>query len=104
MSGLLSVIYYSTTTRLLTESELEALLIDARDFNKEHGITGVLLYVNGSFMQYFEGLENDVSLTLKRITDSSQHKNIFKVLESIDERNFPNWLMGFSRPDKSNVE
>jgi hypothetical protein len=103
MSGLFSVIYYSTTTRLLTEAELEALLIDARDFNKEHGITGVLLYVNGSFMQYFEGLEDDVNQTLKRINDSSKHKDIFKVVESIDERNFPNWLMGFSRPDKSEI-
>jgi hypothetical protein len=103
MSELLSVIYYSTATRLLTEAELETLLIDARDFNKEHGITGVLLYVDDLFMQYFEGLEDDVRQTFKRISDSSLHKNIFEVFQSIDERNFPNWLMGFSRPNESEL-
>ncbi|MDP3334776.1 MAG: BLUF domain-containing protein [Methylococcaceae bacterium] len=104
MGRLRCIAYFSSATKVFTEAELEALLISARDFNKKHGITGVLLYVNDSFMQYFEGAEADVGKVYKRITDSRQHKEIIKVLDqSIDVRSFPDWLMGLSRPVKSEL-
>jgi hypothetical protein len=104
MSGIRSIIYFSSATKLLTEAELEALLIDSRDWNQEHGITGILLYVDGLFMQCLEGLEGSMSQTFMRICHSSQHKDMIKVFDaSIDKLNFPNWLMGLSRPEKSEL-
>jgi hypothetical protein len=104
MAGLRCIVYISSATEVMTEAELEALLITAREFNAKHGVTGILLYADGSFMQYFEGAEDDVGEVYKRITDSRQHKEIIKILDqTIDERSFPDWLMGLSRPVKSEL-
>ena len=104
MSKLRCIVYFSSATRLLTESELEALLIDARDWNMEHGVSGVLLHHDGSFMQYIEGADYDLRKTFKRITDSSQHMSIVKVLDqSIEVRSFPDWVMGYSKLVKSEL-
>lgn len=105
MSGLRCIVYFSKPTkRLLTDTELETLLMGARDFNKEHGLTGVLIYRHDLFMQCIEGAEDSLSQAYKRITDSSQHKDIIKVFDSpIDELSFPNWLMGLSRPVESEL-
>jgi hypothetical protein len=102
MSNLLSIVYVSSATKLMTEPQLEALLIDARNFNKEHNITGILLYCDGSFMQYFEGPKEAVAEVYQRIVDSRQHKNIIKMVDGpVDARNFPDWLMGIAEPSKS---
>jgi hypothetical protein len=104
MTTLRCIAYTSTAIKLMTEAELEALLLSARDFNKLHGVTGVLLYCDGSFMQYFEGFDHDVSEVYKRITNSRQHKGIIELLDqSIDMRSFPDWSMGYSRPLKSEL-
>ena len=102
MSALQSIVYVSTATRLLTVAELESLLIEARDLNVQNGVTGVLLYCDGNFMQCFEGPETSMQETYQRIRDSQKHKGIIELLnERIDVRSFPGWQMGFTQPTKS---
>jgi hypothetical protein len=104
MSGLRCIVYISKATRLLSDIELETLLIDARDFNKKNGVTGVLICHKDLFMQCIEGSKDSLNKAYKRITDSSQHKDIIKVFDSsINELSFPNWVMGLSRPVKSEL-
>ena len=99
-----AIVYVSTATHLLGNTELEALLTDARQRNQETGITGVLLYNDGNFMQYFEGPAAAVDTIFARIKASSQHKDIIELLhEPIAAQLFPSWHMGLTRPSGSEM-
>ena len=39
----------------LSEEELNAILVQARQYNIAHSITGILLYIDGDFLQVLEG-------------------------------------------------
>lgn len=99
MSTLRTVVYASTAAHLMSFEELEALLKEARDLNERDGITGVLLYNDGSFTQCIEGEEAAVLDTFARIVASRRHHSIFELLnEPIAGRSFPDWHMGFFGP------
>ena len=104
MSDLRTIVYVSTAVEPMTESELEALLIEARALNLETDTTGMLLYSGGTFMQCFEGSEAAVAITYERIRKSRKHKGIIELLsEPIEQRTFPSWQMGFARTSRSEV-
>lgn len=103
-SELCSIAYVSSATQLFDAAELEALLVDARQFNLEHGVTGVLLYGDGNFMQYFEGSDQGVQAAYERIRASRRHVNIIELLnEPVARRSFADWQMGFVRPTESEL-
>lgn len=90
------LIYISTAKHLLDEDELIDICTVSRDRNKLHGITGVLLYSEGTFIQLLEGETKDVELIFLSITNDIRHKNIIKLAhEAISYRAFPDWTMGF---------
>src|SRR3954454_5044238 len=55
-----SLVYSSTTDHDWTQEELVGLLTYSRDWNAEHGVTGLLLYRDCIFMQLLEGDEDTV--------------------------------------------
>ena len=55
MSALISLVYISSERAPFSAKELDALLASSRARNAENGVTGVMLYARGSFMQYLEG-------------------------------------------------
>lgn len=102
MTELLSIIYVSTAVNPLNDSELEELLIDARGFNRAKGITGVLLYADGNFLQCLEGPVDSVLLAYKRIQSSRRHKGLIELNRAqVQQRSFESWEMGLSRPNKA---
>ena len=104
MSDLRAIVYVSTATHLMTVPQLESLLVGARDLNLESSVTGVLLYSDGNFMQYFEGSEEAGRITYERIRSSRRHKGIIELLnERISQRSFPDWQMGFAQPTQSEL-
>ncbi len=101
MTDLQTIVYLSTAVQEFTTSELESLLSEARDLNLESGVTGVLLYDKGNFIQCFEGSVESVKTTYDRILASRRHKDIIELLnESIEERTFADWQMGFAKVSK----
>lgn len=99
-----AVAYTSSAIPGLTDGALEQLLVDARQKNQELGITGVLLYHDGSFFQYFEGPPDGVEAVYDRIRQSRLHRGIFELMRApIECRSFGNWLMGFTRAPASTV-
>lgn len=99
-----AVAYTSSAIPGVTDTMLEALLIDARRKNEELGVTGVLLLHDGSFFQYFEGPTPAVEQVYNRIRLSKLHRGIIELLhEPIEQRSFGNWLMGFTRAPSSTV-
>lgn len=104
MDALRCIVYVSSAVKLMSEAELEALLVEARDLNLESHTTGVLLYAEGTFFQYFEGSDEAVALTYRRIKDSRRHTGIVELMnERIEERCFADWQMGFAHAMHSEV-
>lgn len=65
--------------------------------NKAHHITGILLYINGSFLQVLEGLPKQVGDLYEKICTDPRHKHAVKVLEvEAPAREFSEWSMGYA--------
>ena len=104
MPELRSIIYVSTAVSLFTEQQLESLLVEARRLNLESGVTGVLLYCDGNFMQCLEGPPDSLQTTYERILASRRHTNVVQLLDRrIETRSFAEWQMGFAEPTRSEL-
>jgi hypothetical protein len=57
---MLSIFYASAAVRLLSESEIVELLEVSQTNNAREGVTGMLLYNNGNFIQVIEGPDTAV--------------------------------------------
>lgn len=103
---MLSLIYSSVATRPLGDDDLAHLLEQSRRSNEQEAVTGVLLYRNGYFLQLLEGPDAAVRAKLDRIKHDDRHTKVRVILEDhIDQRQFPEWTMGFpsSESDLSEV-
>lgn len=99
-SDLDSLVYVSSAVRLLSFDDIAYLLKRARERNKEYGITGVLLYDQGNFMQYLEGPKDNLNVIYKIIQEDDQHTGIIILSrETIEKRQFGDWCMGFQTKD-----
>ena len=99
-SDLDSLVYVSSAVKLLSPEEIEYLLTRARERNEEYGITGVLLYIGGNFMQYIEGPADNLEVIYKIIREDKQHSGIILVTrETIEEREFGDWSMAYDTKD-----
>jgi Sensors of blue-light using FAD len=90
------VVYMSRSTRPMTPSDLDHLLLDARSNNAALGVTGVLLHGGSRFFQYFEGSPAAVSEVYERIRRSALHKDLVELeYAPIEQKLFNKWFMGF---------
>ncbi len=104
MPALTAVAYLSSSATLFSEAELEALLLQARSFNRSVGVTGVLLHHDGSFFQYFEGPHDGVAQVYARIHRSRRHHTIFELYRGpITQSFFAHWQMGFAQTPQSEI-
>ena len=88
------LVYWSIATEPMTNDELDDILIICRRNNRKAGITGLLVYHNGQFVQCLEGAEPIVGSTFTRIEPDPRHKDIRVVLdESVKDRSFEAWDM-----------
>jgi hypothetical protein len=93
---MIQLIYVSASVRPFSAEELTELLQRSRQNNEKLGITGMLLYKDGNFMQGLEGEENAVRALAARIAKDPRHKDFATLLEKqVSEREFPDWSMGF---------
>jgi len=108
MSKLFRMAYVSTASRLFDSAELRQMLKEANERNKKTGVTGMLLYKDGQFMQVLEGEAEAVTATFSRISTDPRHHGIMVLVKgAVQERRFPNWSMAFrdlSLPDHQEVE
>ncbi|MCD6059825.1 MAG: hypothetical protein K0S16_136 [Moraxellaceae bacterium] len=95
---MLSLVYVSHATREFGPADLDALLAQSRRNNLRAGITGMLIYRDGDFLQFLEGPEDAVRATWWRIARDPRHGGAMVLDESkVEERSFGNWSMGFRR-------
>jgi hypothetical protein len=93
---LLFLVYVSSARTLFTRADLEDLLRTCRANNERLGVSGALLYRDGSLMQVLEGEETTVRGLYDRIARDRRHHGLIVLLEKEqDQRQFPEWSMAF---------
>ncbi|MEN6670002.1 BLUF domain-containing protein [Psychrobacter sp. B38] len=95
-SALIQLVYVSSLTFVsrLNASIFEDVERHARDYNQQHGITGILCYGNGQFLQCIEGQKAHVFALKERIFADDRHKNVETLLlRTIEHRSFSDWRM-----------
>jgi hypothetical protein len=91
---LVRLLYASRAVDPGTES-IEAILSQSRQHNPECGITGILCYGGGIFLQAIEGGRMPVSNLYNLIQKDPRHKDVVLLhYEEISERRFGGWTMG----------
>lgn len=90
------IVYLSTANGMPEDSDLFALLESARRSNARSGISGVLLYGSGSFLQVLEGTSPSIDDVFETIKQDPRHRNVIEVLnEEVDRAAFGKWSMAF---------
>lgn len=96
MSDLTQILYVSAASKPLEDGELQAILAKARPANEKRGITGLLVYSDGNFLQVIEGAADVTAGLFNRIRTDPRHRHVLKLLhQPIEERAFPDWSMGY---------
>lgn len=81
----------------LKRGDREAILQISQVNNARDNITGVLVSVDGFFMQYLEGMRAHVTETYNRIVLDPRHHDVTLVnFSDIIQRRFPKWLLNSS--------
>jgi hypothetical protein len=86
-----------------SDGAIEAILSQSRHFNPTSGITGILCYGGGIFLQAIEGGRSPVSELYGHIQQDKRHKDVVLLhYEEITERRFGGWTMGQVNMSKIN--
>jgi hypothetical protein len=101
---LINLIYHSIAVDHITEQDITDILEEARAFNLEHNITGLLLFHQGEFIQILEGEDEDVKGIYAKIKEDPRHR-LVRLLETspIPNRSFPDWQMAFKPLTDTNL-
>lgn len=74
---------------------IDTILAQSRHFNPASGITGILCYGGGIFLQAIEGGRNAINELYGHIQKDARHKDVVLLqYEEITERRFSGWTMG----------
>lgn len=90
------LVYVSSAVRLFSTAELHKIMGKFRRNNQLNGITGMLLYKDGNFIQALEGEEKNVRDLFAKISRDPRHRGVLTLAEGFrEERQFSDWSMGF---------
>ena len=91
---LVRLLYASRTVDASPET-INSILLQSRQFNPSCGITGILCYGGGIFLQAIEGGRAAVSELYGHIQRDERHTDVVLLhYEEISERRFGGWTMG----------
>jgi hypothetical protein len=94
MRDLISLIYASRSTESFHEHEIPDLLQQVRIANAKQQITGMLLYIGGSFLQVLEGPPELVDAVFSKLFADKRHTQLRLIArEPLPERAFEGWTM-----------
>lgn len=99
------LVYVSAANKEFHEDELQELLDKARLNNESLGVSGMLLFHQGSFIQALEGPKYAVEDLYNKISEDTRHTETRVLFRGeLEERNFESWSMGFYRSSQSDSE
>ena len=92
---LVRLLYASRVAQAINDAELNLILKQSREHNQAEGLTGLLCYSDGIFIQVLEGGRDAVNARYQRIASDARHKDVILMSYSeIHERHFAGWSMG----------
>ena len=95
---------YASRAIEISPDAIDAILTQSRQHNPECGITGILCYGGGIFLQAIEGGRMAVSELFGHIQKDPRHKDVVLLhYEEIAERRFGGWTMGQVNMSKINT-
>lgn len=99
------LLYVSATEQTPQPAMLNAILAGARASNALIGITGLLLFIEGGFLQMLEGEERALRELYARIQADRRHWDVRLLLDrAVQARSFTGWSLGFERPTPGDPE
>jgi len=97
---MLQMLYVSGASAPMSDAEIQNILTTSRRNNLRDGVTGMLLWADGVFIQILEGEPETVRRLYQHIQTDDRHRNLMLVLEqAADKRLFTQWSMGFKQLD-----
>lgn len=95
---MLQVSYVSHSSEPMSAEQLLALLLQCRKNNAAMGVTGMLLYANGTFLQVIEGEDDVIDSLVSQILVDPRHAQVQMLSRKpISNRQYADWSMGFER-------
>ena len=93
---ILTLTYTSSTTDLMSVTQLVELIEQIRVKNERLGVTGLLLYSGGSVIQTLEGTSDAVYQVFDAIRVDPRHDDV-RIVDRryVGARSFGTWSMGF---------
>lgn len=92
---LVRLLYASRAVPAVDQEELLTILRKSKANNQPLGVTGVLCFSEGIFMQVLEGGRGPVNRLYNRIAADSRHTDVeLLCYQEIGERRFAGWSMG----------
>lgn len=90
-----NVLYCSHATALMTDDELARINKTSGINNPKRGVTGLLVYGSGMFMQWLDGPRHAVESLMTILATDARHETIVRlqVLDGLKERLYPAWAM-----------
>ncbi len=92
---LVRLMYASRAVPAIDQDELISILKKSKANNPRLGVTGVLCFSEGIFLQVLEGGRSAVSQLYNRIACDARHTSVeLLCFDEIGERRFAGWSMG----------
>ena len=92
------IVYTSSARQEFSATDLKKLLVAARMRNKAVGVTGMLVFHDGAFLQAIEGEKRAVNEIFARIQNDPRHGDLVVLHRGPgpEQRVFGEWSMGFA--------
>jgi hypothetical protein len=101
---LVRLLYVSRALDPDASAATDSILAVAREHNMANGITGILCYGGGIYLQAIEGGRNQVNNLYGQIVSDKRHTDVVLLnYEEISERRFGGWTMGQVNLSKLNT-
>jgi hypothetical protein len=95
---MLQIVYTSIANQEFSPADIDRLLAAARARNKAIGVTGMLVFHDGTFLQALEGEQRAVNEVFASVKDDGRHRDITILHRGpgFEQRVFGDWPMGFA--------
>lgn len=98
------IAYTSRQSYILSDDDISELLVTCRNNNSVKEITGMLLFFDGTFVQFIEGPEKEIDGLFNTISNDKRHRDIVLLVDGHEEkREFTEWSMAFKNVTASEI-
>lgn len=104
---MISIAYVSSAAVAFNETKLQNLVAQCQRINERLGVTGILVYSDGNFMQVIEGADLATDALYDLIRRDKRHHGVTTVhRQPIEAPEFQGWSMAYNilppRPIRTN--